>query len=383
MTPAAGTPAVTVTHERGEYPVYIEPGILARLPELARSHLGERRTALIADDTVARLYRGFLDGSNAAWRTTERTCNDPVGEGWGALSFPAGEASKSRETWARLTDDLLALGFGRDAALIALGGGVTGDLAGFVAATYMRGVPFLQAPTTLLAMLDASVGGKVGVDTGAGKNLVGAFHPPVAVVADPLTLRTLDDRTYRSGLAEAVKHGLIADEGHLAWIEANAEHLLARDLDRLTLLIRRSVEIKTVIVEADEQEAGMRALLNAGHTVAHALEQATGYAMPHGEAVAIGLAVEAAIGESIGATEPGSRARIEETLARLGLPHALPAGFDPARLFPALARDKKSRGSVPGFVFIEAPGRAGTAGDAWVTPVHPEVLQRILPTLQV
>lgn len=377
------TPAVTVTHERGEYPVYIEAGILARLPELARAHLGARRTALIADDTVARLYRGFLDGSNAAWRTGERTCSDPVADGWGVLAFPAGEASKTRETWARLTDDLVALGFGRDAAIVALGGGVTGDLAGFVAATYMRGVPYLQAPTTLLAMLDASVGGKVGVDTGDGKNLVGAFHPPVAVVADPLVLRTLDERTYRSGLAEAVKHGLIADEGHLAWIEANASHLLARDLDRVTMLVRRSVEIKTVIVEADEQEAGMRALLNAGHTVAHALEQATAFAIPHGEAVAIGLAMEAAIGEAIGATEPGTRARIEGILARLGLPAALPPGFDPARLFPALTRDKKARGSVPGFVFLEAPGRPGTGSSEWITPVHPEVLHRILPTLGV
>ena len=376
-------PAVTVTHERGEYPVYVEPGILSRLPELAREHLGGRRTALVADETVARLYREFLDGSNAAWRTTERTCSDPIAQGWGALTFPAGEASKTRETWARLTDDLVTLGFGRDAAIVALGGGVTGDLAGFVAATYMRGIPFVQVPTTLLAMLDAAVGGKVGVDTGAGKNLVGAFHPPVAVFADPLTLRTLDDRTYRSGLAEAVKHGLVADEGHLAWIEANAAHLLARDLDRVTLLVRRSVEIKTVIVEADEQEAGMRALLNAGHTVAHALEQATGYGMLHGEAVAIGLAVEAAIGEAIGATESGTRERIERVLARLGLPSALPRGFDPALLFPALARDKKSRGTVPGFAFVEAPGRVHTASEAWVTPVHPEVLHRILPTLTV
>ena len=377
------SPAVTVAHERGEYPVYIEPGILAKLPEIVRAHLGDRRTALIADDTVARLYREFLDGSNTAWRTTERTCSDPAAEGWGALSFRAGEASKTRDTWARLTDDLLTLGFGRDAAIVALGGGVTGDLAGFVAATYLRGIPFVQVPTTLLAMVDASVGGKVGVDTGAGKNLVGAFHPPMAVVADPLTLSTLDDRTWRSGLAEAVKHGLIADDGHLAWIEASADALLARDLDRVTLLVRRSVEIKTVIVEADEQEAGMRAILNAGHTVAHALEQATGYTIPHGEAVAIGLAVEAAIGEAIGATEPGTRARIESVLARLGLPAALPAGLDPESLFSAFARDKKSRGQMPGFAFIEAPGRPAATSSDWITPVHPELLHRILRTLRV
>jgi 3-dehydroquinate synthase len=371
-------PAVTITHAEGEYPVYIEAGILASLPELARTHLPGRRTALIADRTVARLYREFLDGSNAAWRTREKTCDDVAAEGWGVLEFPAGEASKVREVWTELTDRLVSLGFGRDAGIIALGGGVTGDLAGFVAATFMRGVPFMQVPTTLLAMLDASVGGKVGVDTAHGKNLVGAFHPPVAVVADPLTLRTLDERAFRSGLAEAVKHALVADEGHLAWIDANAAPLLGRDLDRLTALIRRSVEIKTVIVESDEREEGRRALLNAGHTLAHAIEQASGYAVLHGEAVAIGLVLEAAIGEATGATEPGTRARIASTLERLGLPVTLPSGIAAESLLAAVGRDKKNRAGVPGFAFIESPGRPSAPEGSWVTPVHPELLQRIL-----
>lgn len=371
-------PAVTVTHAEGEYPVYIEAGILPRLPELAREHLPHRRTALIADRTVARLYREFLDGSNAAWRTRDKTCDDVTPEGWGVLDFPAGEASKVREVWAGLTDRLVSLGFGRDAGIIALGGGVTGDLAGFVAATFMRGVPVMQVPTTLLAMLDASVGGKVGVDTAAGKNLVGAFHPPVAVVADPLTLRTLDERAFRSGLAEAVKHALVADEGHLAWIDANAAPLLARDVDRLTALIRRSIEIKTVIVESDEREEGRRALLNAGHTLAHAIEQASGYAVLHGEAVAIGLVLEAAVGEATGATEAGTRSRIEATLQRLGLPVALPSGIAAEALLAAVGRDKKNRAGVPGFAFIESPGRPAAPEGQWVTPVHPELLQRIL-----
>ncbi|HEU5050721.1 MAG TPA: 3-dehydroquinate synthase [Gemmatimonadales bacterium] len=371
-------PAVTVTHAEGEYPVYIEAGILPRLPELAREHLPHRRTALIADRTVARLYREFLDGSNTAWRTRDKTCDDATAEGWGVLDFPAGEASKVREVWAGLTDRLVTLGFGRDAGIIALGGGVTGDLAGFVAATFMRGVPVMQVPTTLLAMLDASVGGKVGVDTADGKNLVGAFHPPVAVVADPLTLRTLDERAFRSGLAEAVKHALVADEGHLAWIDANAAPLLGRDLDRLTALIRRSIEIKTVIVESDEREEGRRALLNAGHTLAHAIEQASGYAVLHGEAVAIGLVLEAAVGEATGATEPGTRSRIEATLQRLGLPVALPSGIAAEALLAAVGRDKKNRAGVPGFAFIESPGRPAAPEGQWVTPVHPDLLQRIL-----
>jgi 3-dehydroquinate synthase len=222
------------------------------------------------------------------------------------------------------------------------------------------------------------VGGKVGVDTADGKNLVGAFHPPVAVVADPLTLRTLDERAFRSGLAEAVKHALVADEGHLAWIDANAAPLLRRDLDRLTALIRRSIEIKTVIVESDEREEGRRALLNAGHTLAHAIEQASGYGVLHGEAVAIGLVLEAAIGEATGATEPGTRSRIEATLQRLGLPVALPSGIAAEALLAAVGRDKKNRAGVPGFAFIESPGRPAAPEGQWVTPVHSELLQRIL-----
>ncbi|HLS48233.1 MAG TPA: 3-dehydroquinate synthase [Gemmatimonadales bacterium] len=371
-------PAFSVSHDGGEYPVYIEPGILGELPALAREHLAGRRTALIADASVARLYRGFLDGSNPAWRTRDRTCSDPAAEGWGSLTFPAGEASKNRRTWEQLSDQLLTLGFGRDSAVVALGGGVTGDLAGFVAATFMRGIPFMQVPTTLLAMLDASVGGKVGVDTPHGKNLVGAFHPPVAVVADPLTLRTLDDRTYRSGLAEAVKHGLIADDGHLAWIEANAAPLLDRDLDRLSALIRRSIEIKAEIVAADERESGRRALLNAGHTVAHAIEQVSGYAVPHGEAVAIGLVLEAAIGEAIGRTEPGTRRRIESVLDGLGLPVTLPSGLSAESLLPAFGRDKKNQEGVPAFAFIDSPGRAERVDGRWTDAVRPEVLGPIL-----
>ena len=176
--------SVSVRHALGSYPVYVEPGVLAQLGDLVERHLARRRVALVADESVYRLLReGRL--ADARWEGT-------------ALTFPEGERSKTRETWSRLTDELLRLGFGRDSALVALGGGVAGDLAGFVAATYMRGIPFIQVPTTLLAMLDASVGGKTGVDTPQGKNLIGAFHPPVAVVADPLVLATLPDREYRA-----------------------------------------------------------------------------------------------------------------------------------------------------------------------------------------
>ncbi|MGZ8397755.1 MAG: 3-dehydroquinate synthase, partial [Gemmatimonadales bacterium] len=251
-----GTP-VLVRHALGRYPVYVEPGALAQLDRLVSEHLPGRRLAMIADDAVHQLYQNGRMGASP-W----------LGE---TITFAAGEKSKTRESWARLTDTLMERGFGRDSGLIAMGGGVTGDLAGFVAATYMRGVPYLQVPTTLLAMVDASVGGKTGVDTPQGKNLVGAFHPPAAVLADPHTLATLPHRDYRGGLAEAVKHGLVADREYFEWMEANALEISSRGLDPLTRLIRRSVEIKAEVVSGDERESGQRAILNAGHTVAHAL----------------------------------------------------------------------------------------------------------------
>ena len=235
--------------------------------------------------------------------------------------LPAGRASKTREQWARLTDALLEQGFGRDSGIVALGGGVAGDLAGFVAATYMRGLPYVQVPTTLLAMLDASVGGKTGVDTPQGKNLIGAFHPPAAVIADPLVLGTLPERDFRGGMAEAVKHGLIADAAYFAWMERNADALLRRDQAALTRLVRRSVEIKAEVVSGDEREAGRRAILNAGHTVAHALEHATAYALPHGEAVALGLVAECALAERSAWRPTGvRRSGCRPCSTRLGLP---------------------------------------------------------------
>ncbi|HZB28493.1 MAG TPA: 3-dehydroquinate synthase family protein, partial [Gemmatimonadales bacterium] len=261
---------IIVSHSLGSYPVYVEPGVLGRLDELAGQHLGGRRIVMISDAAVHELYR------DARW-------GKPVWKGE-TLTFPSGEKSKTRETWASLSDSLLERGLGRNGALIALGGGVTGDLVGFVAATYMRGLPYLQVPTTLLAMLDASVGGKTGVDTPHGKNLIGAFHPPHAVIADPSTLATLPDRAYRAGLAEAVKHGLIADQAYFEWMEAETAALDTRDLGVVTRLIRRSIEIKAEVVGRDERESGRRAILNAGHTVAHALEQASNYELPHGEA---------------------------------------------------------------------------------------------------
>ena len=320
--------------------------------------LGNRRVALITDRTVHDLYRqGRL--SRVMWAVE-------------TLTVPAGESSKTRETWSQLSDELLAREFGRDSGLCGLGGGVVGDLTGFVAATYMRGIPYILVPTTLLAMLDASVGGKTGVNAPQGKNLIGAFHPPAGVIADPQTLMTLPERDYRGGLAEAVKHGLIADGSYFTWIEAHVDALRERDPSAITRLVRRSVEIKAEIVGEDEHEAGRRAILNAGHTIAHALEQTSQYQLTHGEAVGLGLIAECEIAERRGVAPQGLRTRVAALLDRLGLPTRLQVEPDRESLFRHMTMDKKNRTRR---IHMALPARLGEIhhpGDQWTTPVSAE-----------
>lgn len=290
------------------------------------------------------------------------------------LTFPAGEASKSRDTWSTLTDTLLERGFGRDSGIIAMGGGVTGDIAGFVAATYQRGIPWLQVPTTLLAMLDASVGGKTGVDTPSGKNLVGAFHQPEAVIMDPAALGTLPPVELRNGLAEAVKHAAIVDREHFAWLATKADAILARDPGTIEELLRANVGIKAQVVQADEREAGRRAILNAGHSIGHAVEHASGFSLSHGEAVAIGLVIEARLGEALHVTEAGTAAALAGLLERFGLPVRIPGGLEADRIVMALRSDKKNRGNELRLVLLSGIGMVhGSDSDGWTTGV-PESL---------
>jgi 3-dehydroquinate synthase len=358
--------SILVTHALGSYPVYVEPGGLGRLEELAHRHLPRRRLVMIADGAVHELYQAGRLGR-------------PVWQGE-TLTIAPGEISKTREVWARLTDELLERQLGRDSGVIALGGGVTGDVAGFVAATYMRGLPYIQVPTTLLAMLDASVGGKTGVDTPQGKNLVGAFHPPAAVLADPLTLATLADREYRAGMAEAVKHGLIADRAYFEWMEAQATALTSREREAVTYLIRRSIEIKAEAVSSDEREAGRRAILNAGHTVGHALEQASRYQLPHGEAVALGLIAESQLAERLGIAPSGLRVRVAALLGRLGLPQRLPARLDPEAVLSSMATDKKNRDSEIRFALPSEVGQVHRRG-GWTTAAPVAVIREAIEVL--
>jgi 3-dehydroquinate synthase len=352
---------VVVTYPTGSYPVYIEPGVLSRLGELVARHVPGRRLALLTDSTVRQL--------SSQWGMVLPAVD-------AELVVPPGETSKSRARWGDLSDTLLARTFGRDSALLLLGGGVVGDLGGFVAATYLRGIPYIQIPTTLLAMVDASVGGKTAVDTPRGKNLIGAFHPPAAVVADPLVLAPLPEREFRAGLAEAVKHGVIADRAYFDWIAAEAERIAVRHPPTLAALVRRSVEIKAQVVSEDERETGRRAILNAGHTVAHALEQASGYALPHGEAVAIGLATECRLAESLGLAEAGTAAEVRALLTRLGLPTEPPA-LSSDRLLEAMAIDKKNRESRIRFALPVSIG-AMAPGEGWTVAVVAPAVRSVL-----
>ncbi len=360
MSPTPGT--CVVRHATGSYPVQVDPGLLRRLPELLDDAVPGHDRVLITDDQVAEASAAWLPAS--PWRSR--------------LTFRAGESSKTVETWSRLSEELLEAGFGRRSAVLALGGGVTGDLAGFVAATYLRGIPLVHLPTSLVAMVDASIGGKTGVNTARGKNLLGAFHPPVLVLSDPQALATLPEAEYRAGLAEAVKHGLVADRAYFEWMEREAAALLAREPASLLELVRRSVSLKASVVSADERETGRRAILNAGHTVAHGLERASHWRLRHGEAVAIGLVVEAWMAGRMGMAPPDLSGRLARLLERLGLPVRSPEGMDQDTVLAAMGCDKKNRDGAVRFALPSGVGEMHQKGDSWTTSVERHLIVEAL-----
>jgi 3-dehydroquinate synthase len=275
----------------------------------------------------------------------------------------------------------LAKGYGRDSTIIALGGGVVGDLAGFVAATFMRGIPVVQVPTTLVAMIDASVGGKTAVDTPAGKNLVGSFHPPAAVLVDPQLLATLPLRELRAGFAEALKHGVIADEPYLNSVAASAPALLSAEgskSDSMLSLIVPSIEIKAEIVSRDEREEGLRRILNFGHTIGHAVELVSGYSLIHGEAVAIGMALESELAEQIGVAQTGTAAAVCRALRSAGLPTSLPAGSDGDAVMEAMRADKKGRSGKMQLALPLRIGAMAGADSGWTVSVSDDQLREVL-----
>lgn len=348
------------------YAVRIAPGLrrhfAAHIAEAAAAH----RYAVVTDANVRPHYADDLVAQLS-----------PLG-GVSLHVIPAGEAHKTREQWARVTDEMLHAGCARDTTVVALGGGVVGDLAGFVAATFMRGVPVVQCPTTLLAMIDASVGAKTGVDTAAGKNLVGAFHPPAVVLADVELLRTLSLAHRRSGLAEAIKHGAIADAAYFAHLDSTIESVLAGDGSATLDAVSRSVEIKAEIVRSDLREHGRRKTLNFGHTIGHAIEQASGYALLHGECVAVGMVLESRLAERLGIAVRGTAEALVSVLKRAGLPTARPASLDPIAVLAATRIDKKSRAGAVEYALPVRIGAMMEAGSHWSIPVDDALVREVL-----
>jgi len=359
------TATVRVRTRDGAYPVLVGVGLLSDLSGALEEHAPARRYAVISDDSVASLHGHVL----------MENLRD-AGLDASLFTFPAGEASKTRESWTILTDEMLDGGFGRDSCVIAVGGGVTTDLGGFVAATYLRGVPVVQVPTSYLAMIDASVGGKTGVDVRAGKNLVGAFHPPRLVVADTDVLRTLPRDERAQGLVEAFKHGAILDAAYFDRLEADAHDLLDARGDVAAQAVLRSVEIKASVVGEDEFEGGYRQVLNFGHTLGHALEAASQYALGHGSAVALGMVLEAELGERLGVTETGTRERLATVLDRLVEPAR---GLDVEAAVPYLRADKKVRAGRLRCVLLRRIGEVDP-GDGWSHEVSESLLADVLTT---
>lgn len=331
------------------YSILIGPGLLDRAASY-REHLSARQLLIVTDDNVAPLYLQRVQGALAGREVT-------------TVVVPAGEASKTLAHWANLLDRLVENGFHRDCAVVALGGGVVGDLAGFAAACYQRGVGFVQMPTTLLAQVDSAVGGKTGVNHAQGKNLIGAFYQPYLVLADTDTLRTLPERELRAGLAEVIKYGAIMDADFFAWLENSLDALLALDSGVLSQTIKRCCEMKAQIVAADELEHGIRGLLNFGHTFGHAIENCAGYGRwLHGEAVSIGMAMAAEFSVGLGLLDAAAATRLNNLLERAGLPLTAP-DLKAEDLYAAMALDKKVLAGQLRLVLLDQLGAARLVTD--------------------
>ncbi len=305
-----------------------------------------RRLCIVTDQTVAGLYLKPVKA------VLERCCGQVT-----VFVFPAGEEQKNLATVRDLYEHLIVNHYDRRDMLVALGGGVTGDLCGFAAATYLRGVSFIQIPTTLLAQVDSSIGGKTGVDLDAYKNMVGAFYMPRLVYTNVRTLETLTEEQYSSGMGEVIKHGLIRDSAYYDWLEQNRGRVLERDPDVCLAMIRRSNEIKREVVEKDPTEQGERALLNLGHTLGHAIEKVMDFRMPHGHCVSLGLLAAAAISAARGLIAEGEIARLRGVLAGYGIPVRVP-GLDVGAVLDATKNDKKMDGGAIRFILLRGIGEA-------------------------
>ncbi len=364
----SSTERITVALGGRSYDIVVGAGLIAEAGALMRPLLRRAQTVIVTDANVARLHLEALQQSL-----------DRSGIAHHGIVLPPGEETKSFAQYAALAEDILAIGIERGTTLIALGGGVIGDLAGFAAATLLRGIDFVQIPTTLLAQVDSSVGGKTAIDSRHGKNLVGAFHQPRLVIADIDTLASLPERELRAGYAEIVKYGVIRDPVFFAWLEANGAALIAGDPAARRHAVIASCRAKAEIVAGDERESGDRALLNLGHTFAHALEAETGFgtALLHGEAVAIGMCLALDLSARLGLCPRADAARLRRHLAAAGLPTGIPAPngvpLEAAKLLAHMRKDKKARDGRVTLILARCIGQAFTTGD-----VLPEALLSFL-----
>ena len=338
------------SNEDNSYEIIIGQTVLDRIADdLAEASIAHRH-ALITDSNVAELYGTRLLG-NLEQKLPEVKM----------ISFAAGEQSKNREIKSFIEDSMLEAGFGRDSSIIALGGGVVGDMAGFVAATYMRGVPCIQVPTSLVACVDSSVGGKTAVDTPHGKNLIGAFAQPWRVYVDTDTLKTLGRKQLAEGLAEVIKYGVIRDEGFFDYLETNIEKVYELDDAALLKVIETSCRIKAEVVERDEKEQNLRKILNFGHTVGHAIEQLSNYTISHGEAISAGMAIEGKIALRETQWSEAEQQRLTSILKRAGLPTEPPSGIDTGEIIKVMKIDKKAR---KGRIEMSLPERLGSMSES-------------------
>jgi len=332
------------------YPIYIGQGLLQK-PELLIPHIQGGSALIVSNETVAPLYLQQV----AAHLSNVK---------YGKTILPDGEIYKNLDELNQIFSELLKQRYNRQTTLIALGGGVVGDMTGFAAASYQRGVPFIQIPTTLLAQVDSSVGGKTGVNHALGKNMIGAFHQPQCVIIDTDTLDTLDDRQLHAGLAEIIKYGLIIDAEFFLWLEDNLDALLARDKTALAYAIRRSCEIKADVVAADELEKGQRALLNLGHTFGHAIETSTGYgSWLHGEAVGCGMLLAAELSNQMGWLTPEDLQRTRRLIERSHLPTTPPAGMSVDQFLELMAVDKKVFDGQLRLILLKSIGKSVVTSD--------------------
>ena len=338
--------SLRVALQERSYLVHVGAGALERT-DLLDPRIAGGRVALVTNAVVGPLYAERVEAALAR-----------SGAAVLRITLPDGEAHKTWQSLDLIHDQMLAARCDRHTTIVALGGGVVGDVAGFAAATFMRGVAYVQVPTTLLSQVDSSVGGKTAINHPRGKNMVGAFHQPVAVLADPMTLETLPARELAAGLAEVIKHGLLADAVLFEWLEQHMERLVARDPEALAHVIRRSVQIKGAIVAEDEHETGVRALLNLGHTFGHAIEAGLGFGTwLHGEAVGAGLVMAAELSRALGYLGESEVARIRALVGRAGLPVAGPA-LGVERYFELMSVDKKARNGALRFIALERLGQA-------------------------